>query len=79
MPDELVRRRNELRDARATARRLCVDENEWWVYEATDPYDRRRGPALIFESAEVMRCVRTFPTDWRELGDAALFDLSWTR
>ena len=79
MPNEIIRRRAELRAARADARRLRVGDEEWSVYEATDLYDRRRGPALVFESAEVMRRVRLFPADWRALDDAALFALSWKR
>ena len=34
---------------------------------------------LIFECDMVIRRVRTFPRDWRELGFDALFALSWAR
>ncbi len=51
----------------------------WLVYLRADPYDRRRRPDLIFESDLVIRRVREYPENWRDLDDAALWALSWKR
>lgn len=48
----------------------------WAVYESSAPSD---GPSLIFESSRIVRRVRTYPADWRELTDEALIALSWSR
>lgn len=40
------------------------------------PYDRR-GPTLVFESENIVRRVRSYPSNWRELPDMELFALSW--
>lgn len=36
------------------------------------------GRSLVFESDMVIRRVRRYPADWRELPDAELERLSWT-
>jgi hypothetical protein len=33
--------------------------------------------SLVFESAQAMRRVRSFPSAWRDLTDEDLFALSW--
>ena len=50
----------------------------WHVYEL-DPsaYDRRQSHCLIFETDTVVRRVRNYPTNWRELSDNELLTLSW--
>ena len=49
----------------------------WRVYESRlGQYDRRSRPHLIFESSEVVRRVREFPTSWYDLPDADLMRLS---
>ena len=40
-------------------------------------YDRRSIRMLIFESDMAVRCVRTYPDDWRRLEAEALEYLSW--
>lgn len=67
-----------LREAQRTARRLFVDGIPWLVYELPPgSLDRRSSPSLVFESDQNVRRVRSFPADWRALGDAELFALSW--
>ena len=50
----------------------------WLVYEHAPTLDRRSSPTLVFESDDVMRRVRAFPADWRDLSDERLYELSWT-
>ena len=50
----------------------------WSVYE----YSRlsREGTVtkiLVFDYDAAIRCVRTYPADWRELPASALEELSW--
>ena len=67
-----------LREAQAAARAIFVQDIPWLVYELPPPaFDRRRGPSLVFESEDVMRRVRQYPQNWRELSDEDLFTLSW--
>lgn len=57
-------------------RRLFVDGQSWTVREVPAPsFDRRGGTHLLFESLEVIRRVRAFPSNWLELDDAALYAL----
>jgi hypothetical protein len=63
---------------REDARVIVVNEVRWLVYEHAPTLDRRAGPTLVFETDDVMRRVRTFPADWRDLSDARLYELSWT-
>ena len=59
-------------------RTIDTDDAQWWVYELeSGPYDRRSGRSLIFESDGVLRRVRDYPADWRELSDAQLMAVSW--
>ena len=76
---EIIARREKLRSERADARWVLVADQQWCVYEDEDPYDRRRGPSLIFEGSDVVRRVKRFPENWRELDDETLFALSWQR
>ncbi len=54
------------------------DGREWLVREVSHAYDRRSSTALVFERSEVIRKVRTFPTNWRTMSDEALIALSLT-
>lgn len=66
--------------ALATARIVPTDDGQWRVYELeSGPYDRRSGRSLIFESDGVLRRVRDYPANWRELSDAQLMEVSWRR
>jgi hypothetical protein len=57
-------------------RRIFADGTVWHVHEiAAPPFDRRAGTHLIFESQEIVRRVRVFPTDWDSLSDADLYGL----
>lgn len=58
---------------------INTDETEWRVYEQVATYDRRRRPDLVFESDGVIRRVRNYPTNWVELTDEELLDVSWER
>jgi hypothetical protein len=61
---------------RGDRRRLFVDGQTWIVREVQAPsFDRRGGTHLLFESLEVIRRVRVFPSNWLELDDAALYAL----
>ena len=53
---------------------------QWVVFEIRNAsYDRRDGRSLVFSTDGVMRRVRNFPTDWLELPDDALLELSYRR
>ncbi|MFL5560875.1 MAG: hypothetical protein ACJ79K_05295 [Gemmatimonadaceae bacterium] len=61
------------------ARVITIDHEEWRVYELGPAvYDRRGANTLVFESDGVIRRVRSYPREWRELSAEALFALSWT-
>lgn len=57
--------------ARKDARILFVEGERWIVYEVVSAYDRR-GASLVFESENVVRRVRDYPANWRELPNAEL-------
>ncbi len=58
-------------------RTFRLNGREWTVREVVAPeYDRRGGTNLIFESIDVVRRVRNFPQNWRELTDAELAAMS---
>ena len=55
-----------------------ADGTRWRVKEMPfSLYDRRRGRSLIFWSDGAVRRVRDYPTDWHELPDEELAQLSW--
>jgi hypothetical protein len=56
---------------------IVVGGERWLVYEHVPVLDRRSGPTLVFESDDVMRRVRAFPSGWRELDDDQLLAVSW--
>lgn len=63
----------------ANALVIIIDHEEWRIYElAPASYDRRGSNTLVFESEGVMRRVRSYPANWRELDVDALLSLSWT-
>lgn len=63
--DELVSRPNE--------RRIFADNTLWSVYELlTAAYTLHDVASLVFESIRVVRRVRNYPPNWRELPDADL-------
>ena len=66
-----------IRSSRAGGRWIRSLEEDWVVYELLMPYDRR-GPTLVFESENIVRRVRRYPENWRELTDEDLFRLSWS-
>ena len=68
-----------LRESRASGRRIIAPDGvQWWVYELDLRADRE-GASLVFESENVVRRLRVFPVDWRELSDATLADLCQDR
>jgi hypothetical protein len=60
--------------AREQARVLHREGERWLVYELTSAYDRR-GTSLVLESETVVRRVRDYPENWRELPDSDLLPL----
>ena len=67
-------RPNALRSARAGARRIeGANGTAWLVYEYRG--ERQEEGSLVFESECVIRRLRVFPRDWRELSDSTLANL----
>ena len=64
------------RSARAGARVLQAEGVRWLVFEFQQDYDRRSSTSLIFDGDAVVRRVREYPTNWRELSDQELIALS---
>ena len=60
-------------------RRYFVHGNAMWtVYERNaSKFDLRHEPNLIVASEDAIRRVRNYPTNWFELSDEGLYDLSW--
>ena len=74
--------KTNVRTARADERSFVGhdDHRRWIAYETAQQIGRTPArPYLIFESEKIMRRVRTFPTNWRELDDVSLERLSWRR
>ena len=68
---------NEIGAAHALV--IIVDHEEWRIYELNPAsYDRRGTNTLVFESDGVMRRVRNYPENWRNLSVDELLALSWT-
>lgn len=58
---------------------ITIDHEQWRIYERPPAaYDRRGSNSLVFESDTVVRRVRSYPANWRELSAEALLALSWT-
>jgi hypothetical protein len=56
------------------------DHRLWHVREVGPPaYDRRASASLVFYTDEMMRRVRQFPANWRDLSDDDLYSLSMRR
>lgn len=69
----------QFRAAQRGARQLQTASGLWLVYELRAAlFDERRGTSLVFESDSVIRRVRKFPPNWRELTDEELLALSWS-
>jgi hypothetical protein len=64
----------EVARAREEARVLHIEGERWLVYELLSTYDRRGG-SLVFESDNVVRRVRDYPANWREVADADLLSV----
>jgi hypothetical protein len=59
---------------------VAADGREWIVREVPAPdFDRRQHATLVFEAPDVMRRVRQYPDNWRELTDAELYEVSLGR
>jgi hypothetical protein len=75
--DDSEESRSILRAARKAGRQIVSpDGAPFSVYELGSRYDRR-GAALIFESDHVVRRVRAYPPNWRDLSDYDLYMVSW--
>ena len=60
------------------ARTILGDDGRYWTVHEAGPgrYDRRTSTSLVFWSDDiVMRRVRDFPPNWRDLSDSALYAL----
>ena len=63
----------------STALVIIVEHEQWRIYElAPASYDRRGANTLVFEAEGVVRRVRHFPAEWRDLSPDELLSLSWT-
>ena len=69
---------SEIRAARGRARMMIVAGEHWYVFELRNAYDRR-GASLVFESEQIIRVVRQYPSDWMSLSDEELYGLSERR
>lgn len=63
--------REDVASTRDDARRLRVNGELWLVYEVVPTYDRR-GPSLVFECERLVRRVRNYAANWRDLSDSDL-------
>jgi len=73
-----ARKPSLLEELHLTARQLWVDGVLWFAYELpASSFDRRSTASLVFESDAMMRRIRNYPADWRQLEDEELFALSW--
>jgi hypothetical protein len=73
-----ARRASQLEELHRTARQLFVDGVLWLAYELPPPpFDRRATASLVFESDAMIRRIRNYPADWRQMEDEQLFALSW--
>jgi hypothetical protein len=64
-------------DGLPVVRKLQAEGELWVVREVAAPFlDRRGGMHLVFESTYAMRRVRSFPSNWSQLGDDDLYALS---
>jgi len=72
-------RLSNLQAAQLTGRSLIADDRSWLVYELpSGAFDRRSTPTLIFECEGLIRRVRNYPPEWRDLSDDELPKLSWS-
>ena len=63
--------------AAGKVRLLSADGLRWTVREVSaPPFDRRGGTHLVFDGELVMRRLRSFPAEWYDLSDDALYALS---
>lgn len=60
-----------------TGRSFLIGGNAWTVREVIDPISL--APVLIFATTSTARRVRSYPPNWRELSEAELHALSWSR
>lgn len=76
MVDDSDERRDIVRAAKRDARALAIDGVNWRVYEIpATRLDRRSTPSLVFESDDLVRRVRNYPPEWRDLSDNELVRL----
>ncbi len=83
MQDDAHEDRQERHEATTKAVRDRVrvirdDQYRAWIVRevASTGYDRRGGSSLVFVNEDVIRRVRTYPANWSELPDAALYAIS---
>ena len=57
-------------------REIVVESDVWIVYEMPPKANGDSSPSLVFSSTKIVRRVRHFPGNWRELTDSALYETS---
>ena len=57
-------------------RTIVVEGHGWTVREVIDPMSH--STALIFSSDHIVRRVRHYPPNWRDLSDGDLVGVSWS-
>lgn len=64
-------------DASETGEDRLVRDEDGHLWRVREVRFADARPSLIFESEVSFRRVRAYPPDWRQLGDAELYALSW--
>jgi hypothetical protein len=63
----------EVQRPNTLTRAMFIDGVLWSIYERPPQnFDRTAGPSLIFESDTMVRRVKRYPSNWRELSGTAL-------
>jgi hypothetical protein len=76
MVDDFDEARDLVRAAKRGAVHLTIGGVDWWVYELpATPMDRRSTPSLVFESEDIVRRLRNYPPEWRDLAEDELVRL----
>lgn len=80
-PKDTSAGKDELFEARPRERversRRLVRDDEGLVWRIREVTFADTTPSLVFEAEGVFRRVRRYPTNWYELTDEQLYELSW--
>ena len=76
MVDDLDKAREAVRAAKREAIHVTTGGIRWCVYEVpATAMDRRSTPSLVFETDDVVRRIRNYPPEWRDLTEEDLVRL----